>query len=136
MATSLARTASPSPDSLRAVPSIQTAQPGASTHPTHGAEQSRVSRTPLSLWVPPAQVADIDGCRRVASGFTAGLRGPDRDRWLGRLRSVQADMRRSVAEALRQGNNARTRSGRAAEPSAALLLVADLWWGWFQLGQV
>ena len=45
-------------------------------------------------------------------------------------------MRRAVAEALRQGNTARTRTGRAAEPSAALLLVADLWWGWFQLGQV
>lgn len=136
MATSLARTASPSPESLRAVPSVQASQPGTSAHSTQTAEQSRVSRTPLSLWVPPAQVADIDGCRRVATAMTAGLRGPDRDRWLARLRSVQADMRRAVAEALRQGNTAKARSGRSAEPSAALLLVADLWWGWFQLGQV
>ncbi len=136
MATSLARTASQSRDSLRAVPTVQANQPGSISHSTQGAEQSRASRTPLSLWVPPAQVSDIDGCRRVASGITSGLRGPDHERWLARLRSVQADMRRAVAEALRQGNTARTRSGRSAEPSAALLLVADLWWGWFQLGQV
>ncbi len=135
MATSLARTASPSSESLRAVPTVHN-QPGSTTHSAQGTEQSRVSRTPLSLWVPPAQVSDIDGCRRVAAGITSGLRGPDRDRWLTRLRAVQADMRRSVAEALRQGNTTRTRTGRAAEPSAALLLVADLWWGWFQLGQV
>src|SRR5690348_651891 len=114
MATSLARSASPSIDSLRAVPSAHTSQPGS--------DQSRADRTPLSLWVPPAQLSDSESCRRVASAITAGLRGPDRDRWLGRLRAVQADMRRAVTESLRQVNTARTRSGRSAEPSAALLL--------------
>lgn len=136
MATLLARSASPSPESLRAVPSVQPAQAGLSVYPTNGNEQVRAGRAPLSLWAAPAQRSDIDGCRRVASAMTAGLRGPDHDRWLGRLRAVQADMRRTVAEALRQGTTARARSGRSAEPSAALLLVADLWWGWFQLGHV
>lgn len=73
---------------------------------------------------------DLAACLRLAAGATPGLRGPERGRWLHRLRDASADLRTAIAKCLH--------SPEIDRPSAdaGLQLMANLWWGWFQLGRI